>query len=151
MVESFTRWTAPCGCVFELISDPDSPNEADRANRFGMCDYICPKHEPQRTKQLTNKHPAHKNKSDKIMQIIEQTKQRNIQGHVNALSKHKPGSFIHRQLQDLLPNIQRHNSSIHSEWTELTNNDHAFDENIYNIVLKEHQDPSAVTEANGEK
>lgn len=141
MVEGFTRWTAPCGCVFELISDPDSSNLADRENRFAMCDYICPKHERHRTKSLikSQSSPNHKTKADRIMKTLEQIKQRNIQSHENIIATANKGTKRYRELLPIRPLIEKHNEDIHNEWTELTTNDHAFDEELYNIVLKEHQ------------
>ena len=139
MVICFTRWTAQCGCIFELESDPDSTNPADRENKFSMCDYICPKHEKHRNKKLNKLASNHKQKSDRILGIIERIKSDNLQNHSDVLLKHTPGSLKHKQIQDQLPRIHKHNQDMHEEWNNLVDTDHAFDEDLYNKVLAEHQ------------
>jgi hypothetical protein len=136
MVLRFTRWTASCGCVFELESDPDSQIEAERNNRFALANYICPKHEHLKSNK---KKPEHDNKSKHVMDVLEIAKQSNIANSQSNIDKHPPKSMRRQQAERTHQTVLRFNDDIHNEWSELTSNIHAYDEHIYDIVLKENQ------------
>jgi hypothetical protein len=136
MVLRFTRWTAECGCIFELESDPDSQIEAERNNRFALANYICPKHEHLKSNK---KKPEHDNKSKHVMDVLEIAKQSNIDGSNKHIARFRSGSLNHKRAQETHLRIIEFNMDIHNEWSELTSNIHAYDEHIYDIVLKENQ------------
>jgi hypothetical protein len=136
MAPSITRWTAPCGCVFELESDPDSLVEAERNNKFLLANYICPKHEHLKSRA---RKAGHDDKSKRVMDILESIKQRNIDGSNNNIARHPPKSIHRQQAEATHKLVLDHNYRIHNEWSELTSNIHAHDEHVYDIVLKEHQ------------
>jgi hypothetical protein len=125
-----------CGCIFELESDPDSQIEAERNNKFLLANYICPKHEHLKSKA---KKAAHDDKGKHVMDVLQSIKQSNIDHSLAKINKHPPNS-THRQQAELTHRlVEDHNIKIHNEWSELTSNIHAYDEHIYDIVLKENQ------------
>jgi hypothetical protein len=136
MVLRFTRWTAECGCVFELEADPDSPNAEEREARFALANYICPKHDHMKS----TKHKAkHEDKSKHIMDVLETAKQSNIDHSLQHIARFQPGSYRHRRALNTHNSILNFNEDIHNEWSELTSNTHAYDEHIYDAVVKENQ------------
>lgn len=136
MVSRFTRWTALCGCIFELESDPDSNNPTDKDNRFALANYICPTHESLKS---TSKKPDHASKSNHVMQVLGLAKQNNIDQSQKHIARFKQGTKQHKEAAALHSQVLKFNDDITDEWNELTSNIHAFDEHIYNIVLQENR------------
>jgi|SRR5689334_10711763 len=136
MAPSITRWTAECGCIFELEADPESQIEAERNNKFLLANYICPKHEHLKSDK---KKVGHDDKSKHVMDVLEIAKQRNIDGSNKNISRFRSGSMNRKKAQEIHLRVIEFNTDIHNEWSELTSNIHAYDEHIYNIVLKENQ------------
>jgi|SRR5690242_7051540 len=136
MAPSITRWTAECGCIFELEADPESQIEAERNNKFLLANYICPKHEHLKSDK---KKVGHDDKSKHVMDVLEIAKQRNIKGSQDNINRHPLKSMKRQQAETTHDAVLKFNNDIHNEWSELTSNIHAYDEHIYNIVLKENQ------------
>jgi uncharacterized membrane protein YccC len=101
-----------------------------------MADNICPKHEHMKSK---HKKPGHDNKAKRTMDILEQTKTSNLDNSHQNIARHRQGSLNHNIALETHKLVERHNTHIHNEWSELISNIHAYDEHIYDAVLKENQ------------
>ncbi|HSW92019.1 MAG TPA: hypothetical protein VLG09_05220, partial [Candidatus Saccharimonadales bacterium] len=132
-------WTAPCGCVFELESDPDSNKPADRDNKFLLANSLCPVHEPLASKQ---KKPDHDTKSKKVKDILNVIKGVNIDASLKNIDKNKDKPSKKKDAELTHGMVIKHNQAVDEEWDELTSNDYAYDDNVYDVVFQENQNQS---------
>lgn len=139
MVVIITRWTALCGCIFELESDPDSDKEEERNNKFLLANSICIKHQDLKSKA---RKANHNTKSKRVMDILQTIKDKNLAGSHANMARHPDKSIAKLHSEQVHQQVIKHNDTIHNEWSELTSNIHAHDEHIYDIVLKENQIPT---------
>ena len=137
------RWTALCGCIFELEWDRDLPQE-EREMKFLLVNNVCPKHSKLKSKFKT---AIHDNRSKHVIDCIEDIKNQNINNSQKSIRQAflaiEDGVVTSQRHKELLANhelIEKRNDEITEEWNELVQRPWAFDSHIYDIVLKEAQE-----------
>lgn len=132
MVVRFTRWTARCGCCFELEIDEEN---GDTDNKFHMINSLCKRHKPliiHKEKYRDN----HSQLAHRTLNEIERIKRQNMERAIDAynsaeLTIHKKDGLANIEL------VRDHNNRITEEWQGLASRTYAYDSEVYDQVWQE--------------
>jgi hypothetical protein len=137
MVRNITRYSPDtCGCVVEYYVDTDFP---DQEPKFLLMNNVCDKHMPLAT---TTHRENHAELSKLPLDLIEEAKTVNLNQVHGALAKATRASHK-RDLMQCRTQVMQHNDRITEEWNELIQPPHAFDQHIYDQVMKENRAKNA--------
>lgn len=133
---NITRWSPhTCGCVVETVAVYDDNNENIlEDSKFLLMNHVCNKHLYLASKVIHRE--DHHQRAARVLGFIEEAKARNTAQVEIALANAKRHHH-RRQLVAISRQVADFNNDITEEWKELVSLPHAFDEHIYEQILKE--------------
>ena len=134
---NITRWSpTTCNCVVEILTVYDDNNENILEQpRFLLMNDVCEKHASMAS---TTHRAEHQQMATNVINFIEEAKAVNLGQVHHAMSRAKRRAHI-RELNQCKAQVNQFNERITEEWNELISFPHAFDEHIYQQILKENQ------------
>lgn len=128
------RWSpASCRCVIEQFVDYDDDGKPKGEPQFLLMNDVCDDHSHLVSRE---KRPDHDIKAQNVLDLIEQTKARNLKQVDDLIAKSKRKLEI-EDLKKCRQIVLNHNEKITIEWQELVSFNHAFDSHIHDRVQSE--------------
>ncbi len=137
---NITRWhPVTCKCILETVTEYSDNNEERLTDpRFLLVNDVCNRHYHLCSVYFR---PNHEALAREVLDYIEEAKTLNINQANDVLSqvirKHRNRPMLIHEQFGAVEQVKYFNALITEEWNELVIWPHAFDEHIYNAVLKE--------------